>query len=161
QRLHEHFVWPEKIPKEEQERVFKKVLIREARLEDLLRRPDVSYHDLMSLAASNNPQVSPVVAEQVEIQAKYSGYIERQREEIEKLQRHNDKVIPDYFDYSAITSLSAEVKEKFIKIKPKTVGHAARIQGVTPAAISLLLVFLKKQKGPSGVSTPPEGIKEA
>ena len=161
QRLHEHFVWPEKIPKEEQERVFKKVLIREARLEDLLRRPDVSYHDLMSLAASNNPQVSPVVAEQVEIQAKYSGYIERQREEIEKLQRHNDKVIPDYFDYSAITSLSAEVKEKFIKIKPKTVGHAARIQGVTPAAISLLLVFLKKQKGPSGGSTPPEGIKEA
>lgn len=160
QRLHDHFVWPDKIPKDEQERVFKKVLTREARLEDLLRRPDVSYNELMSLAAANNPQISPVVAEQVEIQAKYSGYIERQREEIERLQRHNDKVIPDYFDYSAITSLSAEVKEKFIKIKPKTVGHAARIQGVTPAAISLLLVFLKKQKGPSG-GTPPGDRKEA
>lgn len=145
QRLHEVFVRPENISIEEQERVFKKPLIREARLEDLLRRPDVSYASLMSLS-SDSPKVDPLVAEQIEIQSKYSGYIERQKEEIERLQRHNDKAIPESFDYSAISGLSNEIKEKLLKIKPATVGHASRVQGVTPAAISLILVFLKSKK---------------
>ena len=159
QRLHEVFVRPEKISAEEQERVFKKPLIREARLEDLLRRPDVSYDSLMSLS-TDSPEIDPVVAEQVEIQAKYSGYIERQMDEIERLQRHNDKVIPESFDYTVISGLSNEVQEKLIKIKPTTIGHASRIQGVTPAAISLILVFLKKQKRSGGKATD-KNVKEA
>lgn len=159
QRLHEVFVRPDKISIEEQERVFKKPLIREARLEDLLRRPDVSYDLLMSLS-SDNPKVDPVVAEQVEIQSKYSGYIERQIDEIERLQRHNDKIIPESFDYSSISGLSNEVKEKLLKIKPATIAHASRIQGVTPAAVSLILVFLKKQQR-SGAKTADKKIKEA
>ena len=159
QRLHEVFVRPEKISAEEQERVFKKPLLREARLEDLLRRPDVSYDSLMSLS-TDNPEIDPVVVEQVEIQAKYSGYIERQMDEIERLQRHNEKAIPEGFNYSVISGLSNEVQEKLIKIKPTTIGHASRIQGVTPAAISLILVFLKKQKRSGGKATD-KNVKEA
>lgn len=159
QRLHEVFVRPEQVSIEEQTRVFKKPLIREARLEDLLRRPDVSYNLLMSLS-SDNPKVDPVVAEQVEIQSKYSGYIERQIDEIERLQRHNDKAIPESFDYASISGLSNEVKEKLLKIKPTTIAHATRIQGVTPAAVSLILVFLKKQQR-SGAKAADKNIKEA
>lgn len=146
QRLHDIFVRPDKISIEDQVKVFEKPLSREARLEDLLRRPDVSYDSLMSLPTVSRPDIDPVVAEQVEIQAKYSGYIERQRDEIDRQQRHNEKVIPKSFNYSEISGLSAEVQEKLIKIRPDTIGHASRIQGMTPAAISLLLVFLKKQK---------------
>lgn len=159
QRLQNVFVRPDKVSIEEQTRVFKKPLIREARLEDLLRRPDVSYDELMSLS-SDNPEVDSVVAEQVEIQAKYSGYIERQMDEIERLQRYNDKKIPESFDYAAISGLSNEVTEKLLKIKPETVGYASRIQGVTPAAVSLILVFLKKQKR-SGSKSIEKNIKEA
>ena len=151
---------PDEISAAEQERVFKKPLSREARLEDLLRRPDVSYDLLMSLDAAAHPKIDSVVAEQVEIQAKYSGYIERQLDEIERQQRHNDKVIPDSFDYTVISGLSAEVQEKLIKIRPMTVGHASRIQGITPAAISLLLVFLKKQKRSPNKNTG-KNLKEA
>ena len=161
QRLHEVFVRPDKISVEEQERVFKKPLIREARLEDLLRRPDVSYDSLMSISTMDQPEVDPVVAEQVEIQAKYSGYIERQRDEIERQQRNNDKMIPQGFDYSVVSGLSNEVQEKLIKIKPTTIGHASRIQGVTPAAISLILVFLKKQSRSSNDKRSNKRQKEA
>ena len=161
QRLHDTFVRPDKISIEEQTRVFEKPLIREARLEDLLRRPDVSYDDLMSLPTVDNPDIDPVVAEQVEIQAKYSGYIERQRDEIARQQSHNEKGIPEWFDYSIISGLSAEVQEKLKKIRPATIGHASRIQGMTPAAISLLLVFLKKQKRSGSVKSTEKGIKEA
>lgn len=161
QRLHENFVRPENTPVEEQERVFKKPLIREARLEDLLRRPDVSYDSLMSLSTMDNPEIDPVVADQVEIQAKYSGYIERQRDEIERQQRHNEKQIPESFDYSTISGLSAEVMEKLKKVRPTTIGHASRIQGVTPAAISLLLVFLKKQKRSANDKSHDKGRKKA
>jgi tRNA uridine 5-carboxymethylaminomethyl modification enzyme len=161
QRLHENFIRPERVSVAEQKRVFGKTLNREARLDDLLRRPDVTYDDLISLSSTEHPEIDPVVAEQVEIQAKYSGYIERQRDEIEKQQRHNEKVIPESFDYSVISGLSAEVQEKLIKVRPTTVGQASRIQGVTPAAISLLLVFLKKQKHNGGVQNAEKDIKEA
>jgi len=161
QRLHDVFVRPEKISIEEQERVFNKPLIREARLEDLLRRPDVSYDSLMSISSMEQPEVDSVVAEQVEIQAKYSGYIERQRDEIERQHRNNDKIIPENFDYSTVSGLSNEVQEKLIKIRPTTIGHASRIQGITPAAISLILVFLKKQSRSSNDKKLNKGRKEA
>ncbi|MDH5259034.1 MAG: tRNA uridine-5-carboxymethylaminomethyl(34) synthesis enzyme MnmG, partial [Gammaproteobacteria bacterium] len=161
QRLHDVFVRPEKISIEEQERVFNKGLIREARLEDLLRRPDVSYDSLMSLSSIDQVVVDHVVAEQVEIQAKYSGYIERQRDEIERQERNNDKIIPDTFDYSTVSGLSNEVQEKLVKIRPATIGHASRIQGVTPAAISLILVFLKKMSRSSNDKKINKGRKEA
>ncbi len=161
QRLHDVFVRPDTVSIEEQERVFKKPLIREARLEDLLRRPDVSYDSLMSISTMEHPKVDPVVAEQVEIQAKYSGYIERQRDEIERQQRNNDKTIPESFDYSVVSGLSNEVKEKLIKIRPTTIGQASRIQGVTPAAISLILVFLKKQSRSSNDKRFNKKRKEA
>ena len=161
QRMHEVFIRPDQISKEEQERVFKKPLLREARLEDLLRRPDVSYESLISLLPEENKlEVDSVVVEQIEIQAKYSGYIERQVDEIERLQRHNDKKIPETFDYTSISGLSNEVTEKLNKVRPTTIGHAARIQGVTPAAISLILVFLKKQSRSSNKSSD-KNIKEA
>ncbi|MFK5914636.1 MAG: tRNA uridine-5-carboxymethylaminomethyl(34) synthesis enzyme MnmG [Woeseiaceae bacterium] len=149
QRLHEQFIRPENVSIEEQERVFEKPLAREARLEDLLRRPNVSYDQLMSLQ-EEKIDIDPVVAEQVEIQAKYSGYIERQIDEIERQQRHHDKKIPVDFEYSVVSGLSNEIKEKLIKIKPETIAHASRIQGMTPAAVSLLLVMLKKQSRSGG-----------
>ena len=149
QRMHEVFVRPDEVSSAEQERVFGKNLVREARLEDLLRRPDVSYADLVSLS-KDSPEIAPLVAEQIEIQAKYSGYIERQVDEIKRLAKNHEKRIPESFDYSAISGLSNEVKEKLLKVKPETIGHASRIQGVTPAAISLILVFLKKQKRSGG-----------
>ncbi len=144
QRLKETFIRPEKVDKELQIRVFGKPLSREARMADLLRRPDVEYHALTGLV-KDYPEVSPAVAEQVEIQARYSGYIERQQEEIARQQRYNDKTIPADMDYSQISGLSAEVQEKLAKVKPATIGQASRIQGMTPAAISLLLVYLKKK----------------
>lgn len=159
QRLHDVFIRPDEVSLKEQERVFKKPLSREARLEDLLRRPDVSYDLLMSLS-DDNPIIDREVAEQVEIQSKYSGYIERQIDEIERLQRHNDKKIPESFDYSSISGLSNEVTEKLLKIMPETVGQASRIQGVTPAAISLILVYLKKLKR-SGNKGSESKVKEA
>ena len=151
QRLKETFIRPEKLDKERQNSVFGKPLSREARMADLLRRPDVEYRALTSLV-EGYPEVSPAVAEQVEIQAKYSGYIERQQEEIARQQRYNDKVIPADMDYSQISGLSAEVQEKLSKVKPGTIGQASRIQGMTPAAISLLLVYLKK-KSQSGTGS--------
>jgi len=84
------------------------------------------------------------VAEQVEIQAGYQGYIERQREEIARQQRNEHKVLPGDFDFRQVRGLSAEVREKLIAVRPETIGQAARIPGVTPAAVSLLLVHLKK-----------------
>ena len=151
QRLKETFIRPEKLDKARQDRVFGKPLSREARMADLLRRPDVEYRALTGLV-EGYPEVSPAVAEQVEIQAKYSGYIERQQEEIARQQRYNDKVIPADMDYSQISGLSAEVQEKLAKVKPTTIGQASRIQGMTPAAISLLLVYLKK-KSQSGTGS--------
>ncbi len=151
QRLKETFIHPEKLDKARQDRVFGKPLSREARMADLLRRPDVEYRALTGLV-EGYPEVSPAVAEQVEIQAKYSGYIERQQEEIARQQRYNDKVIPADMDYSQISGLSAEVQEKLAKVKPTTIGQASRIQGMTPAAISLLLVYLKK-KSQSGTDS--------
>lgn len=113
------------------------ILEREYSVADLLKRPSISYAHLFEV-------VDPKVAEQVEIQAKYAGYIARQTEEIARSERSEDVKIPDDFDYKSISGLSNEVVAKLTKAKPQTIGQASRISGITPAAISLLLVFLKK-----------------
>ncbi len=98
----------------------------------------------MSIAELGPPVIDKKVAEQVEIQAKYAGYIERQETEIARQLRHEETKIPETFDYDTIQGLSSEVKQKLKTTRPVTIGMASRISGVTPAAISLLLVFLKK-----------------
>lgn len=108
-------------------------------LYELLRRPEVHYHDIVT-----DPIDDPVVAEQVEIQAKYEGYIERQREEVARRADLESRPLPLDMDYREIRGLSAEVQQKLNHHRPETVGQAARISGVTPAAISLLLVHLKR-----------------
>jgi tRNA uridine 5-carboxymethylaminomethyl modification enzyme len=146
QRLRDTWIRPEALPANEAERVLGQKLSRESNLLDLLRRPDVTYQGLVSLDGVEAGVSDEKVAEQVEIQAKYSGYIQRQREEIVRQRRHEDTVIPEHFDYHTVKGLSAEVQEKLLRIRPETIGQASRIPGVTPAAISLLLVYLKKKQ---------------
>ena len=119
-------------------------LANEQRVADLLRRPGLDYRGLMQLDGIGPGTPHDEVAEQVEIQARYQGYIARQQEEIERQRRNEHKLLPTEFDFSRVRGLSAEVREKLIAVNPETVGQAARIPGVTPAAVSLLLVHLKK-----------------
>jgi tRNA uridine 5-carboxymethylaminomethyl modification enzyme len=113
-------------------------------LEELLRRPSVRYRDLMALADAGPGVADAQAAEQVEIQTKYRGYIERQREEIERQEHFEALRLPADLDYRSVRGLSIEVQQKLNKHNPETLGQAARISGVTPAAISLLLVYLKR-----------------
>ncbi|MBT6319226.1 MAG: tRNA uridine-5-carboxymethylaminomethyl(34) synthesis enzyme MnmG [Porticoccaceae bacterium] len=119
-------------------------LSHEYSLFELLKRPELNHGIIDSLFPKEDRELSPVVAEQVEIDAKYSGYINRQQDEIDRLQRHENTAIPRDFDYKSIRGLSNEVKQKLDDAMPETLARAARIPGVTPAAISLLLVSLKK-----------------
>jgi tRNA uridine 5-carboxymethylaminomethyl modification enzyme len=146
QRLRDTWVRPESLDTDVAMQVLGQSLSREANLLDLLRRPDVTYRGLMTLPGVDSAISDDKVAEQVEIQAKYSGYIQRQQDEIVRQRRHADTVIPAEFDYHVVKGLSAEVQEKLVRVRPTTVGQAARIPGVTPAAISLLLVYLKKKQ---------------
>lgn len=116
---------------------------REYSLFDLLKRPELGYKDIAELKQSD--QLSDDVAEQVEIDAKYAGYIDRQQEEIDKLRRQENTVIPESFDFQVVKGLSNEVKQKLTDARPETLARAARIPGITPAAISLLLIYLKKK----------------
>lgn len=115
-------------------------LTREYSLMDLLQRPEVNYAALMQLSGVD--VINEDIAAQIDVNAQYRGYISRQEREIEKQKYFEDRIIPEKFDYQKIKSLSTEVRQKFEKIRPKTVGQASRISGVTPAAISLLLVYL-------------------
>ncbi len=143
-KLKATWLHPEKHDSAEVERVIGQKLTREANLLELLRRPDVTYASLMSLPGMESTITDPKVAEQVEIQAKYTGYIDRQRDEIARQKRHESTVLPEQLPYDQVKGLSTEVQEKLARIRPITLGQAARIPGVTPAAISLLLVYLKK-----------------
>ena len=145
QRLHDTWIQPDKLTEEEANNAFGKPLSREYRLLDLLSRPDVSYDDLRNLPVFGEGVADLVVAEQVEIQAKYAGYIDRQLDEIERHRRHEETALPENMDYSKVSGLSSEVSQKLTTQQPQTIGHASRIPGVTPAAISLLLVHLKKK----------------
>lgn len=119
---------------------------RETNALDLLKRPEFDYARLMQVPAFGPSVDDPAVAEQVEIGVKYAGYLNRQREEIERSRRHEDMQIPPEFDYAAARGLSAELAGKLERVRPQTIGQAQRIAGMTPAAISLLLVHLARQR---------------
>lgn len=120
-------------------------LTREFKAIDLLRRPELNYADLRALADIHPPELPIDVIEQVEIQAKYAGYIDRQQTEIARNLRHETLPLPANFDYSQVQGLSNEVRQKLLDVRPATLGQASRISGVTPAAVSLLLVHLKRR----------------
>ena len=144
ERLKSSWINPKLLPQADAERVLGKGIEREYALADLLRRPDVSYASLMSLPGAGEAVVDPLVAEQVEIQIKYDGYIVRQHDEVLRREQYEATALPRDLDYRAVRGLSKEVQHKLNLHKPETIGQAARISGLTPAAISLLLVHLKR-----------------
>jgi tRNA uridine 5-carboxymethylaminomethyl modification enzyme len=182
QRLRALWVHPNNLPAAEAERVLGKAIEREHNLLDLLRRPDVDYAGLMSLdggrfanpelpalgmsAAGASPVVSretqmpadmlKVVIEQIEIAAKYAGYIDLQKSEVERSAHYEHLKLPPELDYLQVTALSFEARQKLTKHRPETLGLASRISGVTPATISLLLVHLKKNLW-KGLAKPDGG----
>ena len=129
-------------------------LQREVHAFDLLKRPEVAYDDLCTVAPEIEPgwrtdeRLSAQVKLQVEVQAKYSGYLKRQMQEIERQQRHEETLLPADLDYSAVSGLSNEARQALSAVRPQTLGQAARIPGLTPAAVSLLMVHLKKRAAP-------------
>ncbi len=130
---------------EDAESVLGYTISKEQSLLQLLKRPEISYSDISKLPNLDFTDIDPIVAEQVEIQAKYSGYIVRQEEEVDRNRRHEETVLPESLDYQDVRGLSTEVVEKLSKHRPVNLGQAGRIQGITPAAISLLRIHLKKQ----------------
>jgi tRNA uridine 5-carboxymethylaminomethyl modification enzyme len=151
QRLRDYWVRPAQIPDDDAQRVLGGPLAREFRAAELLRRPEVSYTGLMALPGVGPGVADPQVAEQVEIQVKYAGYIERQREEIERQRRHQELLLPPDLDYAEVHGLSREVREKLNRHRPRTLGQAGRLPGITPAAVSLLLIHLKRRRGRGNV----------
>jgi tRNA uridine 5-carboxymethylaminomethyl modification enzyme len=150
ERLKSTWVNPRLLADAEAERVLGKGIEREYALTDLLRRPNVSYAGLMTLKGTNGQELAgpgvadDAVREQVEIQVKYAGYIDRQAREVERHDHYENLKLPTELDYMEVRGLSIEVRQKLNKHRPETLGQASRISGVTPAAISLLLVHLKK-----------------
>ncbi|MFZ4691180.1 MAG: tRNA uridine-5-carboxymethylaminomethyl(34) synthesis enzyme MnmG [Burkholderiaceae bacterium] len=149
ERLKSTWVNPRMVSEAEAERVLGKPIEREYALTDLLRRPNVSYKQLMTLTSLDGrrfdqPELDVAVADQVEIQVKYAGYIDRQAKEVERHEHYENLALPDDIDYMSVRALSMEVRQKLTRHRPETLGQASRIAGVTPAAISLLLVHLKK-----------------
>lgn len=142
QRLRQTWVQPDSQVAAGFNKLIEKQLVREYSLLDLLKRPEIQYGHIAAIAGSDI--TDPAVIEQVEIQTKYAGYIARQEEEIERMRRYEETMISERLDYNLIDGLSNEVKHKLISSKPKTLGSASRIPGVTPAAISILLVYMKK-----------------
>ena len=144
ERLKSTWVNPRLITSEDAERVFGQRLEREYTLEQLLRRPNVDYASLLSLPIAGEPATDPLVAEQVEIQVKYAGYVERQKDEVARRNEIEDVRLPPEIDYCKVPGLSKEVQQRLTQARPETLGQASRLQGMTPAAISLLLVHLKR-----------------
>jgi tRNA uridine 5-carboxymethylaminomethyl modification enzyme len=156
-RLDKAIVRPQHLTEERSIELLGTTLTREAHGFDLLRRPEVSYAALVSIeqigkadwmvATDVDERLAEQVQLQVEVQAKYTGYIDRQQDEVERQRRHEDTRLPDDIDYAQVRGLSMEVRQRLQEARPDTVGRAARIPGVTPAAISLLLVHLKRRPG--------------
>jgi tRNA uridine 5-carboxymethylaminomethyl modification enzyme len=159
QRLRTTWMTPVRLPAEQATALLGQPIEREHSLADLLRRPGVAYRPVAALADQHaadpafhhalgglTPEVQAQVHEQVEIQLKYDGYISRQTTEVERLANSEQLVIPAAFDFQSVHALSAEVRQKLSTHRPQTIGQAARISGITPAAISLLLVYLKKRR---------------
>ncbi|WEM42299.1 tRNA uridine-5-carboxymethylaminomethyl(34) synthesis enzyme MnmG [Photobacterium sp. DA100] len=145
QRLKSIWVTPTSEQVEAVNQILKTPIVREASGEDLLRRPEVTYNQLTDIDMFGPAHEDSQASEQVEIQVKYQGYIDRQKDEVEKSLRHEKTKLPLDLDYSVVKGLSNEVIAKLNDAKPETIGMASRISGITPAAISLLLVYLKKQ----------------
>lgn len=145
QRLKQSWVHPQHAALQAVNALVKTPLTKEASLEELMRRPEVTYAQLMQITDLGPGLEDQAAAEQVEIQIKYEGYIHRQQDEIAKQQRNEQTLLPQQFDYKTVQGLSNEVIVKLNQTQPQTVGQASRISGITPAAISLLLVYLKKQ----------------
>ena len=144
QRLNSIRVLPGILPEKEVIRILGKGIEREYTLTELLRRPDVTYAALMTLPGVGTPVANAQVAEQVEIQIKYQGYIQRQQQDVSRQAQYEDALLPKEIDYCVVAGLSNEVRQKLNQHKPETIGQASRISGITPAAISLLLVYLKR-----------------
>jgi tRNA uridine 5-carboxymethylaminomethyl modification enzyme len=181
ERLRGIWVSPRNLPESESARVLGKAIDHEYNLADLLRRPNVGYAALMSLDGGRyaNPDLSAApgdasevvsvdagavaraqdvfvaaVVEQVEIAAKYSGYIDRQNEEVVRAAHYENLRLPDELDYMQVTALSIEARQRLSKQRPETLGQASRMSGITPATISLLLIHLKKGKFRGFVGSP-------
>ncbi len=146
QRLRNTWIRPEHCVNNEDENVLGQKLARETSLEDLLRRPETDYVSLMTLPKAGAAIEDGIVIEQLEIQARYAGYLGRQQNEIDKQRKHEGTQLPESLDYANVRGLSAEVMQKLNRNKPSTLGQASRIAGITPAAISLLMVHLKKRR---------------
>jgi tRNA uridine 5-carboxymethylaminomethyl modification enzyme len=144
ERMKSTRVSPALIDRHEAERVLGQPLEREYTLADLLRRPGVTYGSLHTLEAAGVPADDSTVADQVEVSIKYQGYIDRQQVEVQRGRDCDQLTIPSDIDYASVRGLSVEVRQKLDSQRPETLGHAARISGITPAAISLLLVHLKR-----------------
>lgn len=144
QRLKTTWVQPGTEAGDNANKFLEKPLSREYSLMDLLKRPEIKYASIAEIKASELP-VDEAVAEQIEIQTKYDGYISRQQDEIDRLKRNENTKLPIDFDYATISGLSNEMKQKLFDVKPESIAQASRIPGVTPAAISLILVYLKKK----------------
>lgn len=148
ERLKSTWINPKILAAADAERVLGKTIEHEYNLFDLLRRPEVNYAKLMTLPQAGRDQgwglSDPQQIEQLEILAKYAGYIQRQQEEINRAADHENVLIPTELAYAAVPGLSREVQQKLAQFRPQTLGQASRIQGVTPAAISLLLVHLRR-----------------
>lgn len=145
-RFKKTWVQPDSVSASQINTLIEKPLTREYSLADLIVRPEFTYEKLMSIDGVGNAVADPKVAEQVEVQLKYAGYIERQEMEVKRLHSHESLKIPSHLDYKKVVGLSGEVCEKLNETRPHTIGQASRIPGITPAAISLLLVHLKKHK---------------
>lgn len=165
ERLKSTWVNPRILAAAESERVVGQALEREYNLADLLRRPGVEYDTLMTMNGIEGQPLAgpgvddPAVKEQVEIQLKYSGYIDRQAREVERHDHYENLKLPENLNYLDIVALSFEVRQKLDKQRPETLGQASRISGVTPAAISLLLVHLKKRGAKGFTNTPAEAAE--
>ncbi|MDY0963295.1 tRNA uridine-5-carboxymethylaminomethyl(34) synthesis enzyme MnmG [Massilia sp. CFBP9026] len=165
ERLKATWVNPRILAAAESERVVGQALEREYNLADLLRRPGVEYDTLMTMQGNEGQPLAgpgvedPAVKEQVEIQLKYSGYIDRQAREVERHDHYENLKLPENLNYLEIAALSFEVRQKLDKQRPETLGQASRISGVTPAAISLLLVHLKKRGVPGFAPTTSEAAQ--
>src|SRR5574343_169420 len=144
ERLKSTWINPKITPSEDCIRVLGKAIEHEYNLFELLRRPEVAYTDLLTLPGAGEAQTDPLVIEQLEISAKYQGYIDRQADDVAKAASYENMLLPADLDYATVPGLSNEVKQKLNQHKPQTIGQASRIQGITPAAVSLLLIHVNR-----------------
>ncbi len=157
QRLRSTWVQPETLPPAQARQLIGQAIEREYRLEDLLRRPEVDYSRLVSALEGRfaAPQaLQPAEAEQVQIAVKYAGYIDRQQQDVQRAAAYEHQPLPTDLDYDAVSGLSIEVRQKLGRARPQTLGQASRISGVTPAAVSLLLVHLRKHRLRASAAPP-------